>query len=80
MASNDIACNGGPNPTKSTTKILDVAAGSTVKAIWRHTLTSAGSDVVDPSHKVRRTDGRTKNVLRETWKFLDAAEKMFRDQ
>ncbi|KAH9212531.1 glycosyl hydrolase family 61-domain-containing protein [Leptodontidium sp. 2 PMI_412] len=51
VASNDIACNGGPNPTKSTTQILDVAAGSTVKAIWRHTLTSSGSDVVDPSHK-----------------------------
>ncbi|KAH7400038.1 glycosyl hydrolase family 61-domain-containing protein [Cadophora sp. MPI-SDFR-AT-0126] len=51
VASNDIACNGGPNPTKATSNILDVAAGSTVKAIWRHTLTSSGSDVVDPSHK-----------------------------
>ncbi|KAG4426512.1 hypothetical protein IFR04_000394 [Cadophora malorum] len=51
VASNDIACNGGPNPTKASSIILDVAAGSTVKAIWRHTLTSSGSDVVDASHK-----------------------------
>jgi len=48
----NIQCNGGPNPTKASSIILDVAAGSTVKAIWRHTLTSSGSDVVDASHKV----------------------------
>ncbi|CZR53138.1 related to cel1 protein precursor [Phialocephala subalpina] len=51
VTSNDIACNGGKNPTTATNAIIQVQAGSTVKAIWRHTLTSAASDVIDPSHK-----------------------------
>ncbi|KAI0533995.1 glycosyl hydrolase family 61-domain-containing protein [Xylaria digitata] len=50
VASNDLACNGGPNPTMSSDKIIDVKAGSTVNAIWRHTLTSGANDVMDPSH------------------------------
>lgn len=37
----------------STNTILNVTAGSTVNAIWRHTLTSDASDVMDASHKVR---------------------------
>jgi len=51
VASNDLACNGGPNPTTSTSEIITVQAGSTVKAIWRHTLTAGSGNVMDPSHK-----------------------------
>ncbi|KAK3400514.1 glycosyl hydrolase family 61-domain-containing protein [Sordaria brevicollis] len=51
VASNDLACNGGPNPTMPSDKIITVNAGSTVKAIWRHTLTSGPGDVMDASHK-----------------------------
>jgi len=51
VASNDLACNGGPNPTTSSKEIITVTAGSTVKAVWRHTLTSGANNVMDPSHK-----------------------------
>ncbi|KAK3486662.1 glycosyl hydrolase family 61-domain-containing protein [Neurospora hispaniola] len=51
VTSNDLACNGGPNPTTPSDKIITVNAGSTVKAIWRHTLTSGADDVMDASHK-----------------------------
>ncbi|KAE8452901.1 hypothetical protein EG329_013173 [Mollisiaceae sp. DMI_Dod_QoI] len=51
VTSNDIACNGGKNPTTATKAIIDVTAGSTVKAIWRHTLVAGANDVIDPSHK-----------------------------
>lgn len=51
VTSNDLACNGGPNPTKSTSEIITVQAGSTVKAHWRHTLTADKSNVMDASHK-----------------------------
>jgi cellulase len=51
VASNDLACNGGPNPTTPSDKIITVTAGTTVKAIWRHTLTSGPGDVMDASHK-----------------------------
>jgi len=51
VASNDLACNGGSNPTKSTSEIVTVQAGSTVKAIWRHTLTADKTNIMDPSHK-----------------------------
>ncbi|KAI0377197.1 carbohydrate-binding module family 1 protein [Hypomontagnella monticulosa] len=50
VASNDVACNGGPNPTTPSDKIINVKAGSTVNAIWRHTLTSGPGDVMDASH------------------------------
>ncbi|KAL2023723.1 hypothetical protein VTK56DRAFT_1437 [Thermocarpiscus australiensis] len=49
--SNDLACNGGPNPTQPSPYIITVQAGTTVKAIWRHTLTSGPDDVLDASHK-----------------------------
>ncbi|KAJ8060677.1 hypothetical protein OCU04_010984 [Sclerotinia nivalis] len=49
-----VACNGGPNPTTPSSDIINVVAGSTVQAIWRHTLTSTPSNdatyVLDPSH------------------------------
>jgi len=50
VTSNYIACNGGPNPTTPSSKVIDVTAGSTVQATWRHTLTSGSDDVIDPSH------------------------------
>ncbi|KAI0458288.1 glycosyl hydrolase family 61-domain-containing protein [Xylaria acuta] len=50
VSSNDLACNGGPNPTTPSDKIIEVKAGSTVNAIWRHTLTSGANDVMDASH------------------------------
>ncbi|KAK4203513.1 family 61 putative glycoside hydrolase [Triangularia verruculosa] len=51
VASNDLACNGGPNPTMKSNEIITVQAGTTVKAVWRHTLTSGPSNVMDASHK-----------------------------
>ncbi|PQE06073.1 hypothetical protein CJF30_00005015 [Rutstroemia sp. NJR-2017a BBW] len=50
-----IACNGGPNPTSSSANVINVKAGDTVQAVWRHTLTSTEANdqvyVIDPSHK-----------------------------
>lgn len=51
VTSNTIVCNGPPNPTKPSDKIIPVTAGSTVTAVWRHTLTSGPGDVMDSSHK-----------------------------
>lgn len=52
VTSNSLACNGAPNDTPlSTNTILNVTAGSTVQAVWRHTLTSGSNDVMDASHK-----------------------------
>ncbi|KAI0165282.1 lytic polysaccharide monooxygenase [Hypoxylon sp. FL1284] len=50
VTTNDVACNGGPNPTTPSDKIIDVKAGSTVTAVWRHTLTSGPNDVMESSH------------------------------
>ncbi|EAQ83271.1 hypothetical protein CHGG_09675 [Chaetomium globosum CBS 148.51] len=51
VTSDDVACNGGPNPTTPSGEIITVTAGTTVKAVWRHTLTSGPDDVMDASHK-----------------------------
>jgi len=55
VTSDDLACNGGPNPTTPSSAIINVVAGSTVQATWRHTLTSTAANdatyVIDPSHK-----------------------------
>ncbi|KAK4232012.1 family 61 putative glycoside hydrolase [Podospora fimiseda] len=51
VASNDVACNGGPNPTTPSSQIITVQAGTSLKAVWRHTLTSGPDNVMDPSHK-----------------------------
>ncbi|KAK6839904.1 hypothetical protein PG987_005770 [Apiospora arundinis] len=51
VTSDSVACNGPPNPTTPSDKIIDVQAGSTVTAVWRHTLTSGPEDVMDASHK-----------------------------
>jgi len=54
VTTNDLACNGGPNPTTASPYIINVNAGSTVQATWRHTLTSTAANdavyVIDPSH------------------------------
>ncbi|KAH7635276.1 hypothetical protein B0T09DRAFT_389525 [Sordaria sp. MPI-SDFR-AT-0083] len=49
--SKNMACNGPPNPTTPSDKIIDVTAGSTVQAVWRHTLQSGPNDVMDAGHK-----------------------------
>ncbi|KAH7327307.1 putative endo-beta-1,4-glucanase D [Rhexocercosporidium sp. MPI-PUGE-AT-0058] len=74
VLSNDIACNGGPNPTTSSDKVINVKAGETVKATWRHTLTSTAADVVDPSHKgpvmaymKKVTDAKTDSGIGGGW-------------
>lgn len=51
VTSNDIVCNGGPNPTTKTSTVITVQAGSQATLTWRHTLTSGPSDVIDSSHK-----------------------------
>jgi len=51
VTSNYLACNGGSNPTTPSSYVVNVNAGSTVQAVWRHTLTSDATDVIDPSHK-----------------------------
>ncbi|PGH11402.1 hypothetical protein AJ79_04903 [Helicocarpus griseus UAMH5409] len=51
VTSDDIVCNGGPNPTMPSSDIIPVAAGSTIQGTWRHTLTSGPEDVIDASHK-----------------------------
>jgi hypothetical protein len=51
VSSNDIVCNGGPNPTASTSTVITLQAGSTATLTWRHTLTSGDNDIIDASHK-----------------------------
>ncbi|KAK8073546.1 lytic polysaccharide monooxygenase [Apiospora phragmitis] len=51
VSSDSLACNGPPNPTTPSDAVVDVEAGSTVTAVWRHTLTSGADDVMDASHK-----------------------------
>nr|AWM99274.1 lytic polysaccharide monooxygenase 9 [Rhizophlyctis rosea] len=52
VTSNDLTCNGGPNPvTEISNKKIAVKAGDSISLRWKHTLTSANSDVIDPSHK-----------------------------
>ncbi|TVY71567.1 putative endo-beta-1,4-glucanase D [Lachnellula suecica] len=51
VTTNYVACNGGPNPITASSNIINVKAGDTVQAVWRHTLTSDATDVIDPSHK-----------------------------
>jgi len=50
VGSDSLACNGPPNPTTPSDKIIAVEAGSEVAAIWRKTLTAAANDIMDPSH------------------------------
>lgn len=49
-----MACNGDPNPTQSTSKVITVQAGQDVTAIWRYMLSTTGSapnDIMDSTHK-----------------------------
>lgn len=54
VTSDSIACNGPPNPTSPTDKVITVEAGSDVTAIWRYMLGTTGTapnDILDSSHK-----------------------------
>jgi hypothetical protein len=54
VTSNSLACNGNPNPTTPSSKVINVQAGSTVTAIWRYMLSTTGTapnDIMDSSHK-----------------------------
>ncbi|KAK1753295.1 glycoside hydrolase [Echria macrotheca] len=54
VTSNSVACNGSPNPTSPSSKVITVQAGQNVTAIWRYMLSTTGSspnDVMDSSHK-----------------------------
>ncbi|KAH8816364.1 putative endo-beta-1,4-glucanase D [Xylogone sp. PMI_703] len=72
VTTNYIACNGGPNPTTRDKNIINVKAGDTVQAVWRHTLTSTEANdpvyVIDPSHKgptmayLKKVDDATTDV------------------
>ncbi|KAG9126539.1 hypothetical protein FRC07_003080 [Ceratobasidium sp. 392] len=56
VTSNDIICNGGPNPlvTPYDKTVIDVPAGATITHEWHHTLDSAGTsdnaNPIDPGH------------------------------
>ncbi|KAG8947158.1 hypothetical protein FRC04_011011 [Tulasnella sp. 424] len=58
VTSNDIICNGGPNPlvTPYSQTVINVPAGATVQAEWHHVLQPNGynsadtADPVDPGH------------------------------
>ncbi|KAK4159295.1 family 61 glycosyl hydrolase [Cladorrhinum sp. PSN259] len=74
VRSNNMACNGPPNPTKPSDKIIQVTAGSNVSAVWRHTLESGPNDVMDPGHKgpvmaylKKVTNAKTDNGVGDGW-------------
>lgn len=74
VASEYVACNGGPNPTTPSSTVIDVTAGSTVQVYWRHTLDSDSTDVIDASHKgpvmaymKKVTDAATDTGVGEGW-------------
>lgn len=60
VTSNDIICNGGPNPlvTPYSQTVITVPAGSTVQAEWHHGLQPNGynsadsQDPIDPSVRI----------------------------
>lgn len=51
MTSNDIICNGGPNPlvTPFSKTVINVPAGATVGAQWDHALQPNGWTASDPA-------------------------------
>ncbi|EHA51823.1 hypothetical protein MCOR27_010744 [Pyricularia oryzae] len=54
VTSMSMACNGDPNPTQSTSKVITVQAGQDVTAVWRYMLSTTGTspnDIMDSSHK-----------------------------
>ncbi|TDL15573.1 glycoside hydrolase family 61 protein [Rickenella mellea] len=56
VTSNDIICNGGPNPLLyNSSVIISAAAGASITTEWHHTLAgldpSDPADPVDPGHK-----------------------------
>ncbi|KAK3682196.1 family 61 glycosyl hydrolase [Podospora appendiculata] len=74
VTAKNMACNGAPNPTTSSDKIITVTAGSNVSAVWRHTLESGPNDVMDPGHKgpvmaylKKVTDAKTDSGVGDGW-------------
>ncbi|KAK2807769.1 hypothetical protein FQN50_005311 [Emmonsiellopsis sp. PD_5] len=74
VTSDDVVCNGGPNPTTPSSDIIPIEAGSTIQATWRHTLTSGPEDVIDASHKgpvmaylKKVTDATTDSGVGDGW-------------
>ncbi|KAL1857702.1 hypothetical protein VTK73DRAFT_7977 [Phialemonium thermophilum] len=74
VTSRNLACNGPPNPTTPSDKIIQVTAGTNVSAIWRHTLESGPNDVMDPGHKgpilaylKKVTDAKTDPGVGDGW-------------
>lgn len=74
VTSRNMACNGPPNPTAPSDKIIPVTAGTDVTAVWRHTLTSGASDVMDAGHKgpvmaylKKVTDAKSDNGVGDGW-------------
>ncbi|KAK0709386.1 glycoside hydrolase family 61 protein [Lasiosphaeria miniovina] len=70
----NMACNGAPNPTTPSDKIIPVTAGTNVSAVWRHTLQSGANDVMDPGHKgpvmaylKKVTDAKTDSGVGDGW-------------
>ncbi|EWC44375.1 hypothetical protein DRE_01201 [Drechslerella stenobrocha 248] len=57
VTSNDIICNGGPNPlnTPYSSTVINVPSGASITLEWHHTLDGANpsdsADPVDPGHK-----------------------------
>jgi cellulase len=54
VTSNSLACNGAPNPTTPSSKVITVQAGQDVTAVWRYMLSTTGSapnDIMDSTHK-----------------------------
>ncbi|KAK4191070.1 family 61 glycosyl hydrolase [Podospora australis] len=74
VRSNNLACNGPPNPTTPSDKIITVTAGTNVSAVWRHTLQSGPNDVMDPGHwgpvmayLKKVTDAKTDKGVGDGW-------------
>ncbi|XDG06268.1 hypothetical protein ABKA04_005883 [Annulohypoxylon sp. FPYF3050] len=59
---NNMACNGPPNPTTPSDKIIDVKAGETVGAIWRHTLQCENLTIPIPTRLTSLTQPPTKTA------------------
>ncbi|KAK3904856.1 glycosyl hydrolase family 61-domain-containing protein [Staphylotrichum tortipilum] len=53
VTSDSMACNGAPNPTTPTSKVITVNAGDTVTAVWKYMLSTTGTapnDIMDSTH------------------------------
>jgi len=80
VTSNDVICNGGPNPLNKpfSKKVINVKAGDTVTMVWHHTLDGDKpgdkSDPIDPGHlgptlayMAKVADAKTEKVTGLQW-------------